>query len=518
MSNFKLTFKLKQHTPLIHFQHDQHGATLRATELKPKLDRFLIEKAFGGILNFNTYKNFLIGDTKSIEEKLKKIDKENSDETVRNKKKEKYLKEQHLAFDYKVRIIGKAVEMNKISRVPNFFGNMGVYDDKEKKKFSNTNQILNVTITTFNESLKKKICEIFPIFLAKTNFGTRQNKGFGSFYLDNSSECYESINSILNGVPYIEIDNHSNEHIYSAINYYYSRLKSGINKNYDARCNSEYKKSFLFKYFNNKTKKGWEKRWIKENFFGLYNNNIDKYFIRILLGFSTSFKYKKTIEPCHKKNDKKIPKSYEILDEYEIEVTHPNIERYKSPITFKPIKIKENGKDITRIYIVTEQNLIQSISISQPFTFYKKFIVKKIYLNSRNEVKTKQIAFPKIKNENVREKDRLIQELSNQEKHNNIESIKNVIIKIKNDRKRKNLLKQINSFIIGQKARFENYLNECTENNGKIYPPSRTIEAPNTIIDLQDLIKEYHTTELNNSFSYELNSSNYNAKIKNNNQ
>ena len=41
---YKLRFILKQHTPLIHFQHDQDGATLRATEVKPKLDRFLIEK------------------------------------------------------------------------------------------------------------------------------------------------------------------------------------------------------------------------------------------------------------------------------------------------------------------------------------------------------------------------------------------------------------------------------------------------------------------------------------------
>ncbi len=41
---FQITFTLKQHTPLIHFQHDQQGATLRATELKPKLDRFIIEK------------------------------------------------------------------------------------------------------------------------------------------------------------------------------------------------------------------------------------------------------------------------------------------------------------------------------------------------------------------------------------------------------------------------------------------------------------------------------------------
>ena len=37
-----LTIKLKQHTPLIHFQHDQEGATLRASEVKPKLDKFVL--------------------------------------------------------------------------------------------------------------------------------------------------------------------------------------------------------------------------------------------------------------------------------------------------------------------------------------------------------------------------------------------------------------------------------------------------------------------------------------------
>ena len=39
-----LTVKLKQHTPLIHFQHSQQGATLRASEVKPKLDRFILAK------------------------------------------------------------------------------------------------------------------------------------------------------------------------------------------------------------------------------------------------------------------------------------------------------------------------------------------------------------------------------------------------------------------------------------------------------------------------------------------
>ena len=43
MSRFKVEFTLKQHTPIIHFQSNQTGATLRATELKPKFDRFLLD-------------------------------------------------------------------------------------------------------------------------------------------------------------------------------------------------------------------------------------------------------------------------------------------------------------------------------------------------------------------------------------------------------------------------------------------------------------------------------------------
>ena len=42
------TIKLKQHTPLIHFQHDQQGATLRASEVKPRLDKFILTQLGGG--------------------------------------------------------------------------------------------------------------------------------------------------------------------------------------------------------------------------------------------------------------------------------------------------------------------------------------------------------------------------------------------------------------------------------------------------------------------------------------
>ena len=42
----ELRFTLKQHTPLLHFQYEQERATLRVSEVKPKLDRYIVEKEF----------------------------------------------------------------------------------------------------------------------------------------------------------------------------------------------------------------------------------------------------------------------------------------------------------------------------------------------------------------------------------------------------------------------------------------------------------------------------------------
>ncbi len=47
---FIFTFHLKQHTPIILFQIEQEGATLIATKLKPKLDRFIIAKFQSGTM------------------------------------------------------------------------------------------------------------------------------------------------------------------------------------------------------------------------------------------------------------------------------------------------------------------------------------------------------------------------------------------------------------------------------------------------------------------------------------
>ena len=39
-----LKVTLKQHTPLLHFQPNEPGATLRASEVKPKLDKYILSK------------------------------------------------------------------------------------------------------------------------------------------------------------------------------------------------------------------------------------------------------------------------------------------------------------------------------------------------------------------------------------------------------------------------------------------------------------------------------------------
>lgn len=42
--NCKLELNLICHAPIIHFQPDEEGTTLRASEVKPKFDRYLMKK------------------------------------------------------------------------------------------------------------------------------------------------------------------------------------------------------------------------------------------------------------------------------------------------------------------------------------------------------------------------------------------------------------------------------------------------------------------------------------------
>ena len=65
-SAFSLNYTLKAQSPMIHFQAQQQGATLRATEVKPKLDKFIIQKLGAE----NIPQDWFIPNTKAFNYKL----------------------------------------------------------------------------------------------------------------------------------------------------------------------------------------------------------------------------------------------------------------------------------------------------------------------------------------------------------------------------------------------------------------------------------------------------------------
>ncbi len=351
MSKYKLEFTLKQHTPLIHFQHDQDGATLRATELKPKLDRFLIQK---------------LGLTQIVQKngKEKEVPKEEFKHWFINDGKE------HLALDYKVRIEAKEKNTNVWmeprqnrqrkweTKFPTFFANMGKESKEELVNFTYYNDI-KAFITCFIPKLKTKIDNHFPEFLFKTNFGTRQSKGFGSFTTEKESDKNTPYllvvkKETLDGKNYIIDPNISFRDIFEIIHYYHQRLKSGINYSYYNKNNRQpfchYKKAFIREYVLTKYNYEWDKKWLKEKFLGIKSNNHEKKFVRALLGLAYDFRFTKKRNPC---NPKGILPKYEV--EVSIDTNEKEIQRIKSPILYKPIKINNEW----RIYILIDDEYLQ---------------------------------------------------------------------------------------------------------------------------------------------------------------
>ena len=296
MSKFKVEFKLKQHTPIIHFQSDQIGATLRATELKPKFDKFLIEQFEKEEIN---YEEFLIP-------------------------------QQDKALDYKVKIEpnisqNQAIDKDK-DKNPLFFGNMG---DGKDKKFKNPNKTFKIEFFSFKPKIIEVIEKYFEAFLANTNFGTRQSKGFGSFYIDK-----KDFNKTL--IPYT-VYSFSSKDWQKNIGLLYKFLRQGINLTAGIG-NPFYTKPAIFTYARSKSWE-WDKKAIKSAYFSAtlssqistHDSDIltytsgTKYLLRDLFGLSSSQEWKsygRTI----KKEDINIDEN-----------NKPIIERFKSPITFKII-------------------------------------------------------------------------------------------------------------------------------------------------------------------------------------
>jgi hypothetical protein len=327
---YKLEFTLKQHTPLIHFQHNQIGATLRASEVKPKLDKYL--DGFSFEYNFEKIKNYLVGFSSSNEDHFKKLYENN-----------------YCALDYKMIIKAETLRTPNIvpDGFPCFFGNLGDENKLNPKGFSYTDQAIVINILTHHEFLIKEIKREVPNFFARNNFGTRQSKGFGSFYLCETDPLYEE--PVL--LSHFNINSNEFTSIFKSIDLVHRALRSGINDIGRNNTHLFYMKPLIWQYFRRKNIT-WDKKAIKMRFYPtiqadhesdhsyevdeqeknkwpLWYDGEGQKMVKDLLGLS-------------------LLESW--LKPYKISVAKQSrngILRMKSPIFYKPIRIN-NG---TRIFI-----------------------------------------------------------------------------------------------------------------------------------------------------------------------
>jgi len=433
----KLEITLKQHTPIIHFQHDQDGATLRASEVKPKLDRFILTKLGNGdyAQGIETARNrgWLIGkgEHPALNYKMRispgvdiedlQIYEMNVPEKKRIKKTNQYEIKRKYSKKYRRQI-------PSLTSYPLFFGNMDIdyeMDNTEIKRLAFASYVyMDLIFLRRNERTplsdiftKESICE----FLLKTNFGSRQSKGFGSFYVDEEDKDWYVEPSTMysfniNAVGRRLDDEFKN--LFNSIDLFYKTLRGGINlKDWNGNT-IFYFKSLAFIYAKDQLNALWDKRAVKEEFYNegrrydyikdkhgniievkeidslekqcqehndddsgeplflnlfkdIEKNSNNKTLnfcdIRDLLGFSTDEQWMSFKDSIEKKcaivtnGSPRFPNKNEVLP----------VERMQSPLLFKPIY---NGDGSYTIFLVFQDDRVgmDNFKKQQKICFYSK--------------------------------------------------------------------------------------------------------------------------------------------------
>ena len=181
----KLTYELKQETPMIHFQHYDDGAIFRATELKPKLDRFLY-KNYGYKIK-NEWKIDSDHDALNYKVTIRaKGSSEKSDtigaeiENAENKRYRNSVRNNHQKINSMY--FGNMVKRPKLDVCSDdeFDNYLNEVEDSFKESIRYINPIV-LDIICFIPELRDLIEKSIVEFFMTTNFGTRQSKGFGGF-------------------------------------------------------------------------------------------------------------------------------------------------------------------------------------------------------------------------------------------------------------------------------------------------------------------------------------------------
>lgn len=313
----QLKIHLRQHTPLLHFQSEQAGATLRASEVKPRLDRFILSE---------------IGKDKV-------------------RMKEWVTPACDTALDYKLRIvpIGTSKLWNNIklrdksasnktllTEFP-YFGNVG--DTEYPKELVYYPLGVDLFFFSLKEALLEHITKKISKFLAHTNFGTRQSKGFGSFYVDSKEKkCYQDLKNSFLGkstvlLSYFESDGRE---IFADINRFYKSIRSGL---YPFKRGIEVASALNYYLLNRIEPVQWDKTTIRKVIDNRCKDANGNLLYRDMLGLASSCRYGGTGT---------------------ISKTMTGIERYKSPVFIKPVwarkeQFEDEGKlkskNVYRVYV-----------------------------------------------------------------------------------------------------------------------------------------------------------------------
>lgn len=340
MNDWQKEYKLVQHTPLIHFQHSEPHACLRATEVKPKLDRFLIEQLekddrFGD----GRWKKWFVGDGSQQSFDYMMRITPNSEQVERTHSIERAIaRAEHRPPNASLHEIHK-----------NYFGNMASgnnIQDTIRETFKESlfyKDGLTLTIRCFIPELLTLIDEHIRGFFMMHNFGTRQRKGFGSFTVDintqpNAPKGFDLVGKYCPNAYYCKLnDNVSADALLDAVWVISAFLRSGFN-----RGEGNYVRGFVFRYFQReKNPLANDKAFVKQNVLhNVYNeatrgehlhpygNNVRYRYVRGLLGTNENSRFCRDPRGGTRE-DRTVHNIYIHSAE--------GVERFPSPLLFKPI-------------------------------------------------------------------------------------------------------------------------------------------------------------------------------------
>lgn len=340
MNDWQKEYKLVQHTPLIHFQHSEPHACLRATEVKPKLDRFLIEQLekddrFGD----GRWKKWFVGDGSQQSFDYMMRITPNSEQVERTQSIERAIaRAEHRPPNASFHEIHK-----------NYFGNMASgnnIQDTIRETFKESlfyKDGLTLTIRCFIPELLTFIDEHIRGFFMMHNFGTRQRKGFGSFTVDistkpNEPKGFDLVGKYCPNAYYCKLDGNVNaDALLDAVWVISAFLRSGFN-----RGEGNYVRGFVFRYFQREKNplandKAFVKQQVLHNVYNEatrgehlhpYGNNVRYRYVRGLLGTNENSRFCRNPRGGTRE-DRTVHNIYIHSAE--------GVERFPSPLLFKPI-------------------------------------------------------------------------------------------------------------------------------------------------------------------------------------